>query len=367
MPDADDRRARLRELAMLFSRLGATAFGGPAAHIAMMHDEVVERRHWLSDAEFLDLVGATNMIPGPNSTELAIYLGRRRAGWPGLLVAGISFIVPAMAIVLALAWAYVKYGATPQGEALIYGIAPVIIAIVVQALWKLGRTAVKDLFLAAVALAAFVLYLVGVNELVLVFGAGLVVMLVRNARRISPGLLSVGLPTLFLTFLKIGAVLYGSGYVLLAFLRADFVERLGWITERQLLDAVAIGQFTPGPLFTTATFVGYLVLGVRGALLATLAIFLPSFVLVAVTAPWIPRIRSSRWLGAALDGVNAGAVALMAGVTVQLLRDAVVDIPTAALALVAGVALFQFRINSVWLVSVGALAGLAIQAARGAL
>jgi chromate transporter len=242
----------------------------------------------------------------------------------------------------------------------------VIIAIVAQGLWKLGRTAVKDPFLATVALAAFILYLVGVNELVLVFGAGLVAMLVRNTPRISPGLLSVG-PTLFLTFLKIGAVLYGSGYVLLAFLRADFVERLGWITERQLLDAVAIGQFTPGPLFTTATFVGYLVLGVPGALLATLAIFLPSFVLVAVTAPWIPRIRASRWLGAALDGVNAGAVALMAGVAVQLLREAVVDVPTGALSLVAGAALFRFRINSVWLVIVGALAGLAIQAARGTL
>lgn len=367
MPDGDDRRSHLRELALLFSRLGATAFGGPAAHIAMMHDEVVGRRHWVSDAEFLDLVGATNLIPGPNSTELAIYLGRLRAGWRGLLVAGVSFIVPAMAIVLVLAWAYVEYGSTPQGEALLYGIAPVIIAVVAQALWKLGKTAVKDSLLAVLTVVVFVLYLVGVNELVLVFGAGLLTMLVRNVRRISPGLLSVGPTMLFFTFLKIGAVLYGSGYVLLAFLRADFVERLGWITERQLLDAVSIGQFTPGPLFTTATFVGYLVLGVPGALLATLAIFLPSFVLVAITAPWIPRIRTNRWLGAALDGVNAGAVALMAGVMVQLLREAVVDVPTAALALVAGGALFRFRVSSVWLVSAGALAGLAIQAARGAL
>lgn len=373
---------RLPEVARLFTRLGFTAFGGPAAHTAMMHDEVVTRRAWVSEREFLDLLAATNMIPGPNSTELAIHLGRRRAGFPGLLVAGACFIVPAMLIVLALAWAYVEYGSTPEGRALLYGIAPVIIAIVVQALWKLGRTAVSDALLAAVGAAALVLYFLGVNEIALIFGAGALVMLVRNARTrplrtpafapwVAPGSLVAATvavePTylrLFLTFLKIGAVLYGSGYVLLAFLRADFVERLGWLTQQQLVDAIAIGQFTPGPLFTTAAFVGYLILGLPGALLATAAIFLPSFAFVAVTAPLIPRMRASAWLGALLDGVTVAALALMAGVTWQLGLEAIVDLPTATIAVLAGAVLFLWRPNSAWLVLAGGAAGLVIDALR---
>jgi chromate transporter len=351
----------------------------------MMHGEVVTRRRWLGEQEFLDLVGATNLIPGPNSTELAIHIGRRRAGWTGLLVAGASFIVPATLIVLALAWAYVEYGSTAQGEALLYGIAPVVIAIVAQALWKLGRTAVKDVPLAVVAVAVVALYFVGVNEIALIFGTGLAVMVFRNAVPVGGWRASALAPwlawgpspllavapdvvishaRLFLTFLKIGAVLYGGGYVLLAFLRADFVERLGWLTERQLLDAVAIGQFTPGPLFTTATFVGYLVLGVPGALLATLGIFLPSFALVAATGPLIPRLRRSRWLGAALDGVNVAALALMAGVTWQLGLEAVVDVPTAVLAVAAAAVLLRWNPNSAWLVMAGGVAGLVIQALR---
>ncbi|HZD16788.1 MAG TPA: chromate efflux transporter [Actinomycetota bacterium] len=377
-----ERRARLLEVARLFTRLGFTAFGGPAAHTAMMHDEVVTRRGWLSEREFLDLIAATNMIPGPNSTELAIHLGRRRGGVAGLVIAGACFIVPAMAIVLALAWAYVGYGSTPEGRALLYGIGPVIITIVAQALWKLTRAAVTGPFLAALGLVALVLYFLGVNELVLIFGGGALVMVARNARSLgwaatiapwlSPVPLAAALPAvmeptavrLFLTFLKIGAVLYGSGYVLLAFLRADFVERLGWLTQRQLIDAVAIGQFTPGPLFTTATFVGYVVLGLPGALLATGAIFLPSFVFVAATAPLIPRMRASRWFGALLDGATVAALALMAGVTWQLGVEAIVDVPAAAIAVLAAAALFLWRPNSFWLVLAGGVAGLAIEALR---
>ena len=390
MADAADRlpapypRGRLWELLLVFGRLGFTAFGGPAAHISMMHDEVVTRRRWLDDRAFLDLVAATNLIPGPNSTELAIHLGRLRAGWKGLLVAGAAFIAPAVAIVLVLAWAYVEYGTTPTAEALLYGISPVVIAIVAQALWKLAPTAAEDLLTRIVALGAFVLYLVGVHELVLLLVAGLVVLAVRNAGRLRSGagsVVAVGLLPglvpqaanatadatllrLFLTFLKIGSVLYGSGYVLLAFLRTDLVERLGWLTEQQLLDAVAIGQFTPGPLFTTATFVGYVVLGVPGAIVATLGIFLPSFAFVAATAPILPRLRRSPWFGAALDGVVAASFALMAGVLVDLTRAAVVDVPAGAIAVVALVALVRLRVNSAWLVLAGGLAGLAIDAVR---
>jgi chromate transporter len=349
-----------------------------------MQDEVVARRRWVSEQEFLDLVGAANVIPGPTSTELAIHLGRTRAGWRGLLVAGACFIVPATLIVLALAWAYVEYGATPEGDALLYGVAPVVIAIVANALWRLGRTAVKDAALAAVGIGVIALYLAGVNELLLLFGAGLVVMLARNVRpaggwrasAVAPWLapttllaaasaeVAASYARLFATFAKIGAVLFGSGYVLYAFLRADVVERLGWLTQQQLLDAVAIGQVTPGPLFTTATFVGYIVLGVPGALVATAGIFLPSFAFVALTAPVLPRIRASRWLGGALDGVNVAAVGLMAGVTWQLALDAIVDVPAAVLAVVAGAVLLRWKPNAAWLVLAGAVAGLAIEALR---
>lgn len=378
-----ERRGRLLEVARLFTRLGFTAFGGPAAHTAMMHDEVVTRRAWVSEREFLDLLAAVNLIPGPNSTELAIHLGRRRAGAAGLVLAGACFIVPASLLVLGLAWAYVEHGSTPEGRALLYGIGPVIVAIVVQALWKLGRSAVRGPFLAATGLVALVLSFAGTNELALLFGAGALVALARNARSVGrraiPALVPWVLPTpllavataaepallrLFLTFLKIGAVLYGSGYVLLAFLRADFVERLGWLTEQQLVDAVAIGQLTPGPLFTTATFVGYVVLGLPGALLATAAIFLPSFVFVAATVPLIARMRASRWLGALLDGVAVAALALMAGVTWRIALEAIVDVPTAAIAVLAGAALILWRPNSVWLVLAGGAAGLIVEALR---
>ena len=371
----------LRGLAALFLKLGMVAFGGPAAHIALMQDEVVERRGWMSRQRFLDLVGATNLIPGPNSTELAIHIGLGRAGWRGLIVAGSCFIVPAMLIVLGFAWAYVEYGSTPAGEAFMYGIQPVMIAIVFNALLKLAPTAARDWLLRAAFGAAVVLYLAGVNELVILFGFGLIVMLVRAAARLgtaAAGLLvapvplvlvplaqegstPVSLERLFLTLLKIGAVLYGSGYVILAFLQGDFVERYGWLTQAQLIDAVAIGQVTPGPVFTTATFVGYVLEGVPGALLATLAIFLPSFLFVAVTHRFIEPMRASRWFSGLLDGVNAAALGLMAAVTFVLGREAIGDGVTAALAIASAGLLLATRINSVWLILAGAVVGLAVE------
>jgi chromate transporter len=368
------------EVVRLAFKLGFTAFGGPAAHIAMLHDEVVTRRKWINEQRFLDMLGATNLIPGPNSTEMVIHVGHVRAGYAGLLAAGVGFITPAAVIVLALAWLYVNYGATPTAEWLLYGIKPVIIAIVFQAVWRLGRKAIKGSFLAIGGGVVFVLYLAGFDELLLLFGVGLLMMLGQYGRqraRGGEGNISAMLPWLgaastvpllqavpvtlgglFLSFLKVGAVLYGSGYVLLAFLRNDLVVNLGWLTDQQLLDAVAIGQFTPGPVFTTATFVGFVVAGWPGAILATVGIFLPSFLFVALLVPLLPRIRSSAVLGALLDGVNAAALGLMAAVTWQLGQAAVVDVLTGLLALGAAVLLFRFKINSAWLVLGGALVGL---------
>lgn len=384
---ADDKERHLGEVARLFLKLGFIAFGGPAAHIAMMRDEVVKRRQWITDQQFLDLLGASNLIPGPTSTELAIYLGYTRAGWRGLLLAGSLFILPATLIVLAFAWAYVHYGATSQGTALLYGIKPVIIAIVVQALWGLARTAVKGTLLGVVGVAVLGLYLLGLNPILLLFGGGLVVMLLRNLRRWKSGgaaaLVPLAAPlsltgasmaasaapfsllTLFLTFLKIGAVVYGSGYVLLAFLRDDLVSSLGWLTDHQLIDAVAVGQFTPGPVFTTATFIGYLVGGLPGALVATLGIFLPSFFFVAAVYPLVPRLRASRWTGTFLDGVNVAALGLMAAVTWQLGQAALVDGLTVSMALVAGILAIRFRVNSAWLVLGGAAVGVIYRLAAG--
>jgi chromate transporter len=391
--------SHLKEVAALFLRLGLTAFGGPAAHVAMMRDEVVARRKWISDEGFLDLLGATNLIPGPNSTEMAIHLGYLRAGLPGLVVAGASFILPAFFLVLGLAWVYVHYGSTPQAGWLLYGIKPVIIAIILQALWSLGKKAVKNAWLGVVGAAVLGLYFLGANEILLLVGAGLLVAVAQNARRWRPGsgifggllgntwirqaqskgfryapsplfnqhllLLSgalaavpYSLPVLFLTFLKIGSVLYGSGYVLLAFLQRDLVARLGWLTNQQLIDAIAIGQVTPGPVFTTATFIGYFLGGFSGAVAATLGIFLPSFLFVAISNPLIPRLRKSAFAGALLDGVNVAALGLMAAVTWQLGREAITDPLTIVLALAALVALFRFKINSFWLVLAGAAAGL---------
>jgi chromate transporter len=350
-------RGELSELAFLFLKLGTIAFGGPAAHIAMMEDEVVRKRAWLSRDEFLDLLGATNLIPGPNSTEMAIHIGARRAGFAGLLVAGSCFILPAMCIVMACAWAYVEFGKKPEVAGLLYGVKPVIIAVVFQALWGLGKTAIKSSSLGLVTVAAVIASSLDVNELLVLLVAGLVMIATGKAGK-TGATLAVPLPALFLIFLKIGSVLYGSGYVLLAFLRSDFVERLGWLTESQLLDAVAIGQVTPGPVFTTATFIGYVLGGPLAAVLATIGIFLPAFFFVAVSGPLIPRVRKSATAGAFLDGVNAASLALMIVVTWQLARSAVVDLPTVILAIASGVALIQFKVSSAWLVLFGAMAGL---------
>ena len=379
------RPTSLKQLALVFLKLGAISFGGPAAHIAMMEDEIVRRRRWLSRDEFLDLLGATNLIPGPNSTELAIHIGHRQAGWPGLLVAGSCFILPAALIVTALAWAYVRYGSLPQTNAIVYGVKPAIIAIVLQALWGLGRAALKTKTLALIGAAGILLNILGVHELVILFGAGGAVGLgswVFNRTRRSesysiitttlPALFSKttalaapsaalsGLWPLFLFFLKVGSVLFGSGYVLLAFLRADLVERWGWLTESQLLDAITAGQVTPGPVFTTATFIGYVLGGVPGAIVATVGIFLPAFFFVAVSGPLVPRIRRSLTAGAALDGINAASLSLMAVVTWQLGRAALVDLTTVAMLAVSLVLLIRFRLNSVWLVTIAALFGLLV-------
>jgi len=373
-----DRRGRLKELALLFLKLGTIAFGGPAAHIAMMRDEVVEKRKWMTDEEFLDLNSAASLIPGPNSTELAIHIGNVRAGWPGLIVAGVCFIVPAMVIVLGLAWIYVTYGQLPQVGAILYGIQPVVIAIILQALWLLSKTAVKNVWLGVLCFAALILTLTGINELVILFGAGLMVslvMLIRNAREknstaaILPLMLfqaggasagTASLTSIFLFFLKVGAVLFGSGYVLIAFLRADLVEQYQWLTDQQLLDAVTVGQITPGPVFTTATFIGYLLAGVPGAVVATVGIFLPAFVFVALSAWLVPRMRKSKVFGGFLDGVNVACIALIAWVMVGLGRSAIVDIPTILLFVVSSVLLIRFKINSGWLILGGAVIGLLI-------
>jgi chromate transporter len=384
----DDRRTRLRELAVLFLRLGTIAFGGPAAHIAMMEDEVVRRRGWISHEAFLDMVGACNLIPGPNSTEMAIHIGHRRAGFAGLAVAGACFIVPAVAITIVIAWAYVRFGSMPQVAGALYGIKPVIIAVVVQALWRLWPSAARTRLLIAVTIAATAAALIGFNEIAILFAAGIITIgvgLAANPPRSRGGIVAAVLATplampaaptvttavaiagtaaapfslgaMFLIFVKIGAVLFGSGYVLLAFLQADFVDRLHWLTRGQLLDAVAVGQFTPGPVFSTATFIGYLLGSTAGALVATAGIFLPAFVFVAISGPLLPRLRQSPIAGAFLDGVNAASLALMIAVTWDLGREAMVDTTTVVLAILSAIALIRFRLSSLWVIVAGGIAG----------
>ena len=361
-------------------RLGTTAFGGPAAHIALMEDEVVRRRHWLTHEQFLDLLGGVNLIPGPNSTEMAIQIGYRVAGWRGLLIGGVCFILPAALLTLALAWIYVRYGMLPQVAGVLYGIKAVMIAVVLQAIWSLSRTAVKSRLLAVVGALAVAANALGLNILIVLFGAGIVTMAAKRAASwktvpskafalVLPTTLSsslggvlgssvpFSLPSLFAFFFKVGAVLFGSGYVLLAFLRTDLVVRLRWLSDKQLLDAIAVGQVTPGPVFTTATFIGYLLGRVPGAVLATVAIFLPSFILIAIVGPLVPRLRKSAIFGAFLDGVNVGSLALMVVVTWQLGRAALVDVTTIALAVLSALALIRFNINSTWLILVGAIVG----------
>ena len=369
------RQTKLGELACLFLKLGTIAFGGPAAHIAMMEEEVVRRRKWLGREEFLDLLGATNLIPGPNSTELAIHIGYKRRGWAGLVIAGVSFILPASLIVTAIAWFYVRYGKLPEVGSVLYGLKPVIIAIVLQALWGLAKTAVKTKLLAIIGVVVLVLSFLHYNELVLLFAAGLFAMAAHlvKYRTTAQSLLPLGfllqssapaafsLSALFLFFLKVGSVLFGSGYVLLAFLRGDLVERYGWLTNDQLLDAIAVGQITPGPVFTTATFIGYILAGGYGATVATVGIFLPAFVFVALSGWLVPRLRRSKTMGAFLDGINIGSLALMMFVTFELGRSALIDWLTVLLCLVSFVLLIRFKVNSAWLILGGALVGLMVR------
>jgi chromate transporter len=386
------RRTSLGEIALLFLKLGTTAFGGPAAHIAMMEDEVVRRRRWLTAEEFLDYLSATNLIPGPNSTELAIHIGFARAGWPGLITAGACFIFPAALIVTALAWAYVRYGALPAAAGLLYGVKPVVIAVVLQALWRLAGTALKSRELILLGIAAILASAIGINELLILIASGVVIAVKRTMmnrargdapsdpssltgllvllreRLVAPRLMlgaavtgtaPFGLLPLFGVFLKIGSVLFGSGYVLLAFLRTDLVERLHWLTERQLLDAVAVGQITPGPVFTTATFIGFVLGGGGGAAVATVGIFLPAFVFVALSGLVLPYLRRSPTARAVLDGVNVASLALMAVVTWQLGRAALIDPLTWSIALISAALLLRSRLSSAWLVIGGGLLGMA--------
>ena len=391
-----DTWQRLGELAALFLKLGFIGFGGPAAHIAMMEEEVVERRKWLTREHFLDLVGATNLIPGPNSTEMAIHVGYIHSGRSGLAVAGIFFILPAVLITSGFAWAYVRFGSLPQVAPLLYGLKPAVLAVIFAAVWRLGKTAVKGWRLLFIGLAVAATSLLGMNEVLALLFGGIVGMLwlsaldrdsplsgkqgpialvciaasavVKNAKASGKGAVvlvrgSVGLSMgaslwkLGLFFLKVGAVLYGSGYVLVAFLEGGLVHDYGWLTQQQLLDAIAIGQFTPGPVLSTSTFIGYLISGAPGAAVATTAIFLPSFLFVAALNPLIPRLRRSRWTAAFLDAVNVSAVALMAAVTMKLARETLTSWPAWLIALGAAVVGLRWRVNATWLVLGGAIVG----------
>jgi chromate transporter len=357
--------AHLGEVAAVFLKIGSLGFGGPAAHVAMMRDEVVVRREWVEEQEFVDALGATSVIPGPGSTQMAIYLARRRAGWPGLFVGGACFILPAMTIVLALAWAYTEYGSTDLGRGLLYGITPVVIGIVADAVLGLGRIAITRVHLAVLAALVVVGFALDVNVLVLLLGAGAVELLVQTASRwlpsgpsaLLPIVAGVALWDVFKEFLKLGAVIVGSGYVLVAFLHGDLVERLHWLTPQQLVDAVSVGQVTPGPVFTTATFVGYLVAGFWGGVVATIGIFLPSFVFVAAFGWLIPWLRRTHWTAAVMDGINAAVIGLMVAVTAELGSTAVTDLLTGMLAVAAFLVMALRKPNFAWLILVGAVVG----------
>ena len=370
----------LAEIALVFLKLGMTAFGGPAAHIAMMEDEFVRKRQWITQTEFLDRLAAASLIPGPSSTEVAIFIGQSKRGWAGLVVGGCCFIIPSAVLVTLIAALYARFGALPKFAGILYGIKPAVIAIILQALGSLSRTAIKTKSLAVIGVIAIILNALGISPLIVLaisgiaaYGAvwlrkrGVVALLaIPRIRRLSTFLLGtsavavtapISLVRLFLSFLKIGAVVFGSGYVLLAFLRAEFIDHLRWLTKRQLIDAVAVGQFTPCPVFTTATFIGYLVAGIPGAVLATMGIFLPGFVLVASSGPLIPRLRQSALASATLDGVVVGSLALIGVVAWQLGRTSVIDWITLGILVVSGVVLIRFRINSAWIIATAGFIG----------
>jgi chromate transporter len=368
-----NQAARLHEVAALFLWLGLTAFGGPAAHIAIYQDEIVKRRKWLDEQQFLDLLAMTNLIPGPNSTEMVIHIGLLRAGWPGMIVAGAGFLLPAAGITALIAAAYTRFGTLPEAGRMMSGVAPVVIVIILQALWGLSGKALKSPAAAGAGLLAFLLSLLQINPLITLLAGGLLALVEQAVKKrklaawLPIFLLSGGaaglakspfnLAAMFLAFLKIGAVLYGSGYVLLAFLRAEFVVNLGWLSDQQLLDAVAIGQVTPGPLLSTATFIGYLLAGPWGAAAATLGIFLPSFLFVALSGPLIPRLRRSTAFSHLLDGLNGASWGMMAAVLIQLVLVSLNSLQSALIALAAGILLFRYKMNAAWLVLGGALVG----------
>ena len=370
----------LAEIALVFLKLGMTAFGGPAAHIAMMEDEFVRKRQWITQTEFLDRLAAASLIPGPSSTEVAIFIGQSKRGWAGLVVGGCCFIIPSAVLVTLIAALYARFGALPKFAGILYGIKPAVIAIILQALGSLSRTAIKTKSLAVIGVIAIILNALGISPLIVLAISGIAaygavwlrkrgevaLLAIPRIRRLSTFLLGtsavavtapISLVRLFLSFLKIGAVVFGSGYVLLAFLRAEFIDHLRWLTERQLIDAVAVGQFTPGPVFTTATFIGYLVAGIPGAVLATMGIFLPGFVLVASSGPLIPRLRQSAIASATLDGVVVGSLALIGVVAWQLGRTSVIDWITLGILVVSGVVLIRFRINSAWIIATAGFIG----------
>jgi chromate transporter len=381
MPESQDvevREPSLGEIALVFLKLGTIAFGGPAGHLAMMEEEFVRRRRWITQAEFLDRLAAANLIPGPSSTEVAIFIGQLKRGWRGLIVAGVCFIIPAALIVLAIAWAYVRFGSLPRAEGVLYAMKPAVVGIVIQALGRLSGSGLKSATLAVIAAFAAILTLAGVSPvLVLVIAGALSAaalamknrllfagavnapnLLVAAAVAVTTAVLPVSLPRLFLSFLKIGSVVFGSGYVLLAFLQSEFVEHRHWLTNRQLIDAVAVGQFTPGPVFTTATFIGYVVSGWKGAVVATVGIFVPGFILVALSGPLIGWLRRSAVASAALDGVVAGSLALMAVVTWQFGKASIVDWTTLGIFAVSLIALLRFKVNSAWLILGAGVSGL---------
>ena len=369
----------LLQLARLFLKLSITAFGGPAVHIAMMHDEVVDRRKWLTDTEFLDLLAITNLIPGPNSTEMALHIGYKRCGLLGLITAGICFIVPTGFIVGTIAWGYTRYGDTPETLWLMYGISPVIIAILVKVIWKLGNSAIKNLTHVVLCISVAVLSLSGINEIVLLVCASLATLVIRLSKGITiAGVLTITASTtvvlkaialqisqavpitltrLTLFFLKVGSILFGSGYVLLAFLRADLTARWGWLTEQQLIDAITVGQVSPGPILTTATFIGYILGGWMGAILATISIFIPGFIFVAATQPLMPRLRSSKLTSSLLDNVVVASLGLMLAATWHLTWSVIIDLPTIGLALVSAIILTIWKTNPTWVILGGAIAG----------
>ncbi len=372
-------RQRVLAVARLFFKLGAVSFGGPVAHIALMEQEAVRKRGWLTREHFLELLAATNLVPGPNATEMAIHIGFLQAGWPGLIAGGVAFIVPAFLISLAIAMAYVRMGSLPEGAALFYGINPAVMAIILAATYRLSRTALQGKSAVGIGAVALAAALAGINEVLVLLGSGLAGVILYTQpwkTRSQPALLlmpwaPLALPLSFslawlddrlvqlgLFFLKVGALLFGSGMVFFAFVQRDVVSGFGWLTQHQLLDAIAVGQMTPGPVLSSATFIGYLVAGVPGAVVSTVAVFLPSFVIVALTGPWIPRLRKSPVAQAFLRGVNAAVVSLILWVSITLLRSAIVDVWTVLILLAGLLALLRFRVDTLWLVLGGAAIGL---------